>query len=151
MGLFVIKSYDKLKLKLSVKLVDGIYLPRDTRLELYTNDEYLSIYNFKKSYTENIRYENIINISFDLYNDEIIENKSVVKRAIVAGAVTGGLGSIIGAISGIGTKTKINKLEVVYIEYLDVVDNTKNLLILQPTNKLMLDNFIDLVKYKMNK
>lgn len=52
-------------------------------------------------------------------HDEMVteKDKSVIGRAIIGGVLTGGLGAIIGGISGIGTKKKKKKTHYLVLNY----------------------------------
>ena len=68
-----------------------------------------------------LKYSQIDNLgSFtetEIINAEpVVEDKSVIKRAVVGGVLFGGLGAIIGGMSGIGTKT-VDKSETVFHRY----------------------------------
>lgn len=68
-----------------------------------------------------IKYSQIDNLgSFtetEIINAEpVVEDKSVIKRAIVGGVFLGGIGAIVGGMSGIGTKT-VDKSKTVFQRY----------------------------------
>jgi len=79
---------------------------------------------FEKSFAnlieiQSIHYKQIDGI--ELLSEEMIKNKSVLKRSIAGGVVFGPLGAVIGGLSGLD-KTIIKK--ILFIRYWDVKDKT---------------------------
>lgn len=64
-----------------------------------------------------IKFEQLIDC-FGTSEEMVTEkNKSVVGRAIVGGILTGGIGAIVGGMSGIGSKKKVKKTYYFVINY----------------------------------
>lgn len=105
----------------------------------------------KKSQPAYIRYEQVVN--YETYTDkEIIEKqKSVLGRAAIGGLFLGSLGSIIGGVSGVGTKQETNDRSYVVINYKSSQDTNEikalSLEIVGATMHLgaFLDKLIDLM------
>ncbi|MBY6860787.1 SHOCT domain-containing protein [Clostridium botulinum] len=145
MGLFSTKPKDKMMFK----LIDGICINKGTYMDVYIKENHLTVCESRKGYSINIYYQDIINVTYGTYCEEITKNKSTVGRAIVGGVLTGGLGAVVGGMSGIGTKTKTKKLFVMYLEYMDADTNTKNLVILEDVMLVGVKKFIEQIKIKM--
>lgn len=85
--------------------VDGLPLPTGKMSNLYACPNRLVVDSEGKSFEINT----ITN--YAIVTEQEIKNvdKSVIGRAVVGGVLLGGLGAIIGGMSGIGTKTKTGK------------------------------------------
>ncbi|NFO88541.1 SHOCT domain-containing protein [Clostridium botulinum] len=146
MGLFSKKP----KTKMAFKLIDGICLDKGTYIEVNIQDDNLMLSDARKNYVLNIKYKDITNIVYDSYREQITKNKSAVGRAVVGGVLTGGLGAIVGGMSGVGTKTKTKTLWAMYIEYLDTTAQTKNVIILEDIILVGVKKFAEQIKIKIN-
>ncbi|NFA43404.1 SHOCT domain-containing protein [Clostridium botulinum] len=144
MGLFSTKPKDKMMFK----LIDGIGLNKGTYMDVCIKENHLTVCESRKGYSINIYYQDIINVTYGTYCDEITKNKSTVGRAIIGGVLTGGIGAVVGGMSGIGTKTKTKKLFAMYLEYMDTT--TKNLIVLEDVMLVGVKKFIEQIKIKMN-
>lgn len=71
------------------------------------------------------------------------QNKSVIGRALVGGLLLGGVGAIVGGISGVGTKTKQNTLY-----YLEITAG-ENIIVLKPFFNS--ENIANVIKNQINK
>ena len=71
-------------------------------VELYEN--HLEIKEFKNSVT--LKYSLITDVFYGLETEIVNKNKSVIGRAVAGGLLFGGVGAVVGGISGTGTKTK---------------------------------------------
>lgn len=66
-----------------------------------------------------LKYEKITDV-FHGYKTQLKEiNKSVIGRAVAGGLLFGGVGAVVGSISGTGTKTKKEKNLYLIISYID--------------------------------
>lgn len=72
-----------------------------------------------------IKYEQLIDCA--TIHDEMVteKDKSVLGRAIIGGVLTGGIGAIIGGMSGIGTKKNKKKTHYLVINYKSKDDEVK--------------------------
>lgn len=98
--------------------------------------------------------------SFEIFNDKIMivkamsetevleANKSVIGRAVVGGLLLGGLGAIVGGISGVGTKRKKGKTNnYLIINYLNK-DNEPNVISFKNNlNIIALHKFVNMVNH----
>lgn len=77
--------------------------------------EYLEIKNLLGSVK--LKYEQITDVYYGNQEEIIKKDKSIIRRAIIGGLLLGGVGSMVGAISGIGEKTKKVNRKVFIISY----------------------------------
>ena len=77
--------------------------------------EYLEIKNLLGSVK--LKYEQITDVYYGNQEEIIKKDKSIIGRAVIGGLLLGGVGSIVGAISGIGEKTKKVNRKVFIISY----------------------------------
>jgi len=68
-------------------------------------------------------------------------SKSVVGRAIVGGLLTGGVGAIVGGMSGIGSKTQTKVEHYLLLQYWRVADKKIQTFLLK-SDKMMIDNVV---------
>jgi hypothetical protein len=81
-------------------------------------DDHLEISSGKHS-PITLPYNRITDVFYGM-QDEIVEtNKSVIGRAVAGGILFGGVGAIVGAASGTGTKRKAEKTTIFVISYTD--------------------------------
>lgn len=69
-------------------------------------DEYLEISSSFAKNKINLDYSKITDVVYSAEIEEIQKSKSSIGRAIAGGMLFGGVGAVVGAISGTGTKTK---------------------------------------------
>lgn len=109
------KQFGIVKLKWA-KYVEGIpYLSEGQECDLIVDNEKLSIIH--KDRTLNISLEQIVNASLLTKKEAITKNKSAVGRGIVGGVLTGGVGLLLGGLSGVGTKVKNKSNYFLIINY----------------------------------
>lgn len=72
----------------------------------------------------NIQINKIKGVKLSKTKQLVEQGKSVAKRAIVGTIVAGGVGTIVGGVSGIGTTKKTEEINILEIEYIDD-DNIK--------------------------
>lgn len=96
-----------------------------------------------------LKYDQIIDCSIE--HDEMItkKNKSVVGRAIVGGILTGGIGAVVGGMSGIGSKKTVKKTHYLVIKYKSK-DNEIKVLSLKMTWLVNLAEFTKAVNKRIN-
>ena len=103
MGLFtktkgsIISDYFQLK-----ESVANLTAGNMVNVELY--DDHLDIKEVKNSVS--LRYDQIIDIFYGLQTEIVSQGKSVIGRAVAGGLIFGGVGAVVGAVSGTGTKDK---------------------------------------------
>lgn len=141
MGLF-----NKASDKMGFKVISGLPLSIKTIVALKKTKTGINVGNH--NYTLDIEYNNIVSIFYGRTAVEETKNKSTIGRAIVGGVLTGGIGAVVGGMSGIGTKTKSKKIMAVTIEYLNS-SNQKELIILEDFMCIGTQKFIDSIKFQI--
>lgn len=85
-------------------------------------------------------------------NNEMVteKNKSVVGRAIVGGVLTGGLGAIVGGMTGIGSKKKVKKIYYFVINYINKEGDT-SVLSFRVDHVILIMDFVKALQDRINK
>ena len=84
--------------------------------EVSLYDEYLELSSVGGSNVK-LKYEQITDVYYGLETDIIEKNKSVIGRAVAGGLLFGGLGAVVGGISGTGKKEQKVKRLMLIISY----------------------------------
>ena len=104
MGLF---NKDNSIIKDNFKLIESVGgLPEGNMYEVKLYDDKLTIKAPLIKTTVELKYEQITDVFYGLETEITTHNKSVIKRALVGGLLFGGLGAVVGAVDGTGTKEK---------------------------------------------
>ena len=80
-------------------------------------DDKLTIKNPLIKTTVELKYSQITDVYYGLDTEITTKSKSVIKRALVGGLLFGGLGAIVGAVDGTGSKEKKEKHFYFIISY----------------------------------
>lgn len=110
MGLFkskkgsIISDYFKLT-------EDVAHLRSGNMYEVALYEDYLQIGEVK------LRYDQVTDVYYGLETEITTKNKSVIGRALAGGILFGGLGAVVGAVSGTGTKDVKSKKFMFIISY----------------------------------
>ena len=110
MGLFkskkgsIISDYFKLT-------EDVAHLRAGNMYEVALYEDYLQIGEVK------LRYDQVTDVYYGLETEITQKNKSVIGRAVAGGILFGGLGAVVGAVSGTGTKDVKSKKFMFIISY----------------------------------
>lgn len=100
-----------------VTYIEGLdYLSEGQQCNLVVDDEKLTIVS-DKTKTFNISLERIINAGILTKKEAEMKNKSAVGRGIVGGVLTGGVGLLLGGLSGVGQKVKQKSKYFLFINY----------------------------------
>lgn len=115
MGLFKkdnssIKEYFKL-----LQSVGGLVEGNACLVSLY--EDKLTISAPLGKTTVELKYEQVTDVFYGLETEITTHNKSVIKRALVGGLLFGGIGAVVGAVDGTGTKDKKSKHFYFIISY----------------------------------
>lgn len=132
------------KSQLCFKIIEGLGAQRGYPIYLKKNETGIIIDSLKGRHNANILYGDIINISRRQYTETELKEKSVLKRAVVGGVLTGGIGAIVGGMTGIGSKKKTNKIYVVEIDY--VTRGVRNTVLLQDISLIHTEKFLDSIR-----
>lgn len=115
MGLF---SKEKSIISDNFKLLEKVGgLPEGNMYVVNLFDDKLTIKNPLIKTTIELNYNQITDVFYGLETEISTHNKSVIKRALVGGLLFGGLGAIVGAVDGTGTKEKKEKHFYFIISY----------------------------------
>lgn len=89
------------------KLTDnlGVYNSGDM-VDVALYDDHLIIMSPVLKQEIKLNYDQITDVFYGLETEVIEKNKSVIGRAVAGGLLFGGVGAVVGGISGTGTKTK---------------------------------------------
>ncbi len=121
--------------KAIVKLIDGLPLRnQEADIELTFDDKFLLIAETRpqgfKMVTDNlfkIPLENVIDTLLTTEKEVVEKNKSVVGRGVVGGLVFGPAGLLLGGLSGIGKKNKVEKSKIYIVSYVGSDKEVKNI------------------------
>lgn len=121
--------------KAIVKLIDGLPLRnQEADIELTFDDKFLLIAETRpqgfKMVTDNlfkIPLENVIGTMLTTEKEIIEKSKSVIGRGVVGGLVFGPAGLLLGGLSGIGKKSRVEKSRVYIVSYVGSDREIKNI------------------------
>lgn len=83
----------------------GVYKDGDM-VDVALYDDYLIIKSPILKQEIRLNYNQITDVFYGLETEIVEKNKSVIGRAVTGGLLFGGVGAVVGGISGTGTKTK---------------------------------------------
>lgn len=86
-------------------------LQKDLMVEVALYDDYLELtVPFMKKTPTTLKYAQITDVFYGLQTEIVEKNKSSIGRAVAGGLLFGGVGAVVGAVSGSGKKEKkVNK------------------------------------------
>ncbi|MCI7304074.1 MAG: hypothetical protein SOR93_10815 [Clostridiales Family XIII bacterium] len=92
-----------------------------------------------------LKYDQITGVECG-YKDEIVEkNKSVIGRAVAGGLLLGGIGAVVGGMSGVGKKQKKKTIKYFIISY-TASDDTDQFLLFEDTQFFKTKKIINTIK-----
>ena len=108
---------EKVYYTLNVKHYEGLNIKESANCLLKLTNYELQLCDIKKRQIKNIALNDIINVAI-LSDKELIEkDKSVIARGIVGNVLFGGIGLILGGLSGIGKKQVGQNIDYLIINY----------------------------------
>lgn len=150
MGIF---KRNKLQ-SVNVSSFDGIeVLPRGLAIKLIADDdnnEILIKSRVIKKPEVHLKYDQITGINVITEKDILEKSKSVVGRAVLGGVLLGPLGAIVGGMSGIGSKEKIDKHYFIVINYKTKDNDIKVISFEIVGASIGWDKFIDHIRSKID-
>lgn len=81
-------------------------LTKDLMYDVALYDDYLTIKVAFGKQEATLKYSQITDVFYGLETEIVEKNKSVIGRAVAGGLIFGGIGAVVGGISGTGTKAK---------------------------------------------
>lgn len=99
--------------------------------------------------TINLEYNKIVNVKCISDKEIIKKNKHTIGRSIAGGLLLGGLGAVVGAASGVGTKKKTEINYYIVINYKSHNDMKAISFKILPVSRKW-DKLIDIIKEKAN-
>lgn len=101
-----------------VTYISGLdYLSEGQECNLTADEEKLTIKVSKTKNTFNIALDQIVNAGILTKTEAEMKNKSAIGRGLVGGALTGGVGLLLGGLSGVGQKVKKKSKYFLFINY----------------------------------
>ena len=81
-------------------------LTKDLMYDVALYDDYLTIKVAFGKQEATLKYSQITDVFYGLETEIVEKSKSVIGRAVAGGLIFGGIGAVVGGISGTGTKAK---------------------------------------------
>lgn len=106
--------YDKM-----VKHYEGLGLRDGSNCIIKLTNYNLQLCDIKKRPIKSIELKDISNVAIISDKELIQKDKSVIKRGLVGGVLFGGVGLFLGALDGVGSKTKEQNIDYLIINYKD--------------------------------
>lgn len=129
--------------------IDGLGIAQNTFCKLYLFDDKLQINAGKQKFE--IKLEKIRAAVVKNERELIEKSKSVVGRAVVGGVLLGGLGAVVGGMSGVGTKKKKGDLNhFLIINYTDSSGELAAVTFVNNINLIKVNKFCDDINKSIN-
>lgn len=118
MGFFSKKEKDKKeKISMYFNHISGLDLDKGFAISLNKLEDEILIEYGSGKFQLKIPYSNIVKVYRYTITEEEFKKKSILGRAIVGGVLTGGVGAVIGGMTGIGDKKTTRDVSIVEIDY----------------------------------
>lgn len=115
MGLF--KSKKNSMISDYFKLVNDVgQFKANNAYEVSLYDEYLELSGVGGQSVK-LKYQQVTDVFYGLETEIVEKNKSIIGRAVTGGLLFGGVGAVVGAVSGTGVKKKTVKKFIFIISY----------------------------------
>lgn len=92
-------------------------LPKDLMYDVALYDDYLTIKVAFGKQEATLNYSQITDVFYGMETEITAKSKSVIGRALAGGLLFGGVGAVVGAVSGTGTKEKKERKFYFIISY----------------------------------
>lgn len=99
------------------KLVEGTSLQPELMYDVALYDDHLTIKLPLGKQDATLNYSQITDVFYGLQTEIVTTGKSVIGRAVAGGLLFGGVGAVVGAVSGSGTKQKKERRFYFIISY----------------------------------
>lgn len=99
------------------KLVEGTSLQPELMYDVALYDDHLTIKLPLGKQDTTLKYSQITDVFYGLQTEIVTTGKSVIGRAVAGGLLFGGVGAVVGAVSGSGTKQKKERRFYFIISY----------------------------------
>lgn len=99
------------------KLVEGTSLQPELMYDVALYDDHLTIKLPLGKQDATLKYSQITDVFYGLQTEIVTTGKSVIGRAVAGGLLFGGVGAVVGAVSGSGTKQKKERRFYFIISY----------------------------------
>ena len=99
------------------KLVEGTNLQPELMYDVALYDDHLTIKLPLGKQDTTLKYSQITDVFYGLQTEIVTTGKSVIGRAVAGGLLFGGVGAVVGAVSGSGTKQKKERRFYFIISY----------------------------------
>ena len=102
-----------------VKHYEGLNLRNGANIRLKLTNYYLKICDINNRDILNISLKDIVNVAIISDKELIEKDKSVIGRGLVGGVLFGGVGLLLGGLSGVGSKSVMQNVDYLVINYKD--------------------------------
>lgn len=131
-----------------VKHYEGLGLRDGSNCIVKLTNYNLQLCDVKKRPIKSIALKDISNVAIISDTELVQKDKSVIKRGLVGGVLFGGVGLLLGALDGTGSKTKEQNIDYLIINY---NDNGENKVINVYANSGIIDNtFMKAINYAID-
>lgn len=108
---------EKVYYEKTVKHYEGLSLRDGSNCIVKLTNYNLQLCDVKKRLIKSIALKDISNVAIISDTELVQKDKSVIKRGLVGGVLFGGVGLILGALDGTGSKTKEQNIDYLIINY----------------------------------
>lgn len=109
-------------------------IPKDGAIEVALYEDHLSLSNPIIKTPITLQYSQITDVFYGFREELVEKNKSVIGRAVAGGMLFGGLGAVVGAVSGTGKK-EVKKLDRYFVISYTAQDGTDQFLEFKDTRR----------------
>lgn len=110
---------EKVYYNIAVNHYEGLGIKVDGSCFIKLTNYHLQICDYAKRIILNIDLKNIVNAAVISDKELIEKDKSVIARGLVGGVLFGGVGLLLGGLSGVGSKHKNKQIDYLIVNYKD--------------------------------